>query len=458
MRMTTEKTNTMEQTHDTTAQLYRLGELVELLDIEQLDMAVPGNGKKCMTLEDFSNQYMLSYIDKNNIGEAGYLVQWHVCSPCLLAAMSGRRLQVARISTLDGMESGVWIDRIPFFAFRIKNHNIVNEDYLLRCLVSDDVGLQLHQLAKEDEYAHKIADLIDENDLLNLEIRVPSLEQQDMLVKNDMLNLLQELMSQKQADFENYQKDIHLKKHAVGQTLFNLNNWWNTLQRARTENNGRLTDDTTTGRIRPVAVKDVYDHIGEGLNILSNQIYTFTIGDGMERERIALAPFVAEYARQHQSPLFRYAFDETGEYATEDFALKGQIALHKGDPLLYLDFPRQALTQILDNIISNACSHGFLGTEDQNNTVRITLNALGSTITMVVANNGRPLHKGMTEDKVFMYGGSTAVGTDGHNGLGAFQIRNLMSRFGGTASILCDENDEFPFAYKLTFHNCISYK
>lgn len=448
----------MGTANETASKTYLLGDLIETIAIDLLDVATPGTNKMCMSLENFTDQYMLSYISDKNIGSVNYLVSAHITTPCLLGALSGNNIRVARINSMSGLEDGVWIDRIPVFAFRIKNHNIINEDFLLRILVSDDISEQLSKTARKNIYAHRIDDLIDENDLLTLKIEVPELEIQDMLVKNDMLNLLQDLMNEKQEDFENYQKDIHLKKHAVGQTLFNLNNWWNTLQKARTEGNGILNDEATTGKLRPVSVSSIYDRIGESLNILSNQINTFTIGDGMECEHIALAPFIKEYISTHQSPMFTFEFDEKGEYATADNIVKGEIVLHEGDPLLYLNFPKPALTQIMDNIISNACSHGFLGIEDKSNTVRILVECMGSATTIIVANNGKPLQKGMSEEKVFMYGGSTAVGTDGHNGLGAFQIRNLMSRFGGSATIISDEKADFPFAYKLTFHNCISYK
>ncbi|MBR6104124.1 MAG: hypothetical protein IKP81_03630 [Paludibacteraceae bacterium] len=448
----------MGKTQETTEKEYRLGDLIDIFDLWKIDVTNQDNQKWCMSLENFTDQYMLSYISDKNIGPGNYLVSSHITEPCLMAALTGNRFRVARLSTMNGLEDGVWVDRIPYFAFRIKNHNLVSEDYLLRELISDRLSEQLENVAKTNEQAHKIDDLIDKSDLLNLVIKLPSLEVQDVLVKNDILTLLQDLMAEKQEDFENYQKDIHLKKHAVGQTLFNLNNWWNTLQKARAEHNGTLDDKIQVGKLRPISVGDIYNRISESLNILSNQINTFTIGDGMETEDIALAPFISEYMATHQSPMFKFEFDEMGKYAVEDFKIKGEVVLHKGDPLLYLVFPRQALTQIFDNIVSNACSHGFSGIEDKNNTIRIEYNSIGSTCIVTVSNNGKPLQKGMSEEKVFMYGGSTAVGTDGHNGLGAFQIRNLMSRFGGSATIECDDNAAYPFAYLLTFHNCISYK
>lgn len=447
----------MENTHETIKKNYHLGDLIEIFDLWKIDVTNQDSQKWCMSLENFTDQYMLSYVTDKNLGAGNYLVSSHITEPCLMAALTENKFRVARLSSMSGLEDGIWVDRIPYFAFRVKNHNLVSEDYLLRELISDEVSEQLSKVAKVNDQAHKISDLIDKEDLLRLNIALPTLEIQDMLVKNDMLTLLQDLMAEKQEDFEHYQKDIHLKKHAVGQTLFNLNNWWNTLLKARSENNGVLTDETTIGKFRPVSVGSIYNRISESLNILSNQINTFTIGDGMETEDIALAPFISEYIQTHQSPMFKFEFDEMGKYATEDFKIKGESVLHKGDPLIYLVFPKQALTQIFDNIVSNACSHGFSGTEDKNNTVRISYNSMGSTCTVTVANNGKPLHKDMSEEKVFMYGGSTAVGTDGHNGLGAFQIRNLMSRFGGSANIDCDDPD-FPFAYVLTFHNCISYK
>ena len=41
---------------------------------------------------------------------------------------------------------------------------------------------------------------------------------------------------------EEFKRDVHMKKHAIGQTLFNLCNWWDLLQKARKEGNGIVDD------------------------------------------------------------------------------------------------------------------------------------------------------------------------------------------------------------------------
>lgn len=433
-----------------------LRELISLEGAVELEEAVQG-AKYCLSMEDFTEQYVVSYVPVANMSSSSYLVQHEIVKPCLLATVTTDGIRVARVNDLDALDSPLMVDRIPFFAFNVKNHNLVSEDYLLRTLVSSEVESQVLPLCNFFETAHSIGEIISVDALLDVKIDLPKLEVQDFLTKKDMLSLLNALMSEKQAALEDYKKDTHMKKHAVGQTLFNLNNWWNTLQKARKEGNGVLRDDAQTGKIRPIPVGEIYNRIGETLNILSNQINTFTIGDGMEPQNIPLAHFIEDYIANHRSPMFEYMFDTNGCFATDEFKIKGKTVLHRGDALLYLSFPKEALTQIFDNIVSNACSHGFLGVEDKDNRIRIEFSVSGSVCTVVVANNGKPLLKGMSEEKVFAYGESSAVGVNGHNGLGAFQIKNLMARFGGTASILSDETADFPFAYKLVFQNCISY-
>ncbi len=441
---------------ETKYKTYPLGELITLKEPEQLSSLVSIDSNY-LAAEDFTEHYLLAYVVDGQKMKGQHLSESRVESPCLLATESEGRLKVARISDLNTPEEGkIYVDRIPYFAFTIRNHNVVSEDYLLRVLVSDETTQQLAQLQKGETSNPLKANNYQK--LLNLTITLPDLETQDVRIKGDMLEMLQEMVNERQQALEEYRKDIHLKKHAVGQTLFNLNNWWNTLMRARKEQGGQLNDEATTGRIKPITLKEIYAHVGDTLNILSNQIGTFTIGDGMEPQQIALATSLKTYIAQHQSPLFSFAFDEEGKYAPKDIIADGQTGIKKGDPLDYLYFPPQALSQILDNIVNNACQHGFKGRENLSNIIKISYHTEGSLCTLLIANNGEALQEGMNEEKVFMYGGSSAVGIDNHSGLGAFQVKTLMNRFGGDASIITHKGAEFPIAYQLTFRNSITYK
>ena len=102
---------------------------------------------------------------------------------------------------------------------------------------------------------------------------------------------------------------------------------------------------------------------------------------------------------------------------------------------------------ILENIVSNAISHGF-DKQNDNNIIRIeliekTYDAIeyeleGKTykyeyydipvkyyLSLVVSNNGKPLAQGLTQEKMERWGETT---NSSHTGIGVFQIKELWKK------------------------------
>ena len=112
----------------------------------------------------------------------------------------------------------------------------------------------------------------------------------------------------------------------------------------------------------------------------------------------------------------------------------------------------------MDNISSNACSHGFKGREKEKNIIRIIAEIKGQDLIIRVDNNGKPMPVGMTAEKVFTYGDTTEEGSDEHGGLGCYQIKDLMTKFGGEVELELNPEADFPVAYKLVFRDVNIYK
>ena len=123
--------------------------------------------------------------------------------------------------------------------------------------------------------------------------------------------------------------------------------------------------------------------------------------------------------------------------------------VNNGDPKEYVKFPREALTIIFDNIISNACAHGFIGRETARNIVKIDIRTEGSDYIVTIANNGNRLNDEISDKDVFTYGRTSRSGNH-HFGIGGYQIRKLMQEFGGDAKIIIPD-DDFTVAYELRF-------
>ena len=95
-------------------------------------------------------------------------------------------------------------------------------------------------------------------------------------------------------------------------------------------------------------------------------------------------------------------------------------------------FAPDALTIIFDNIISNACSHGFAGRENEpdSNIIKIELSMDGTDYVISISNNGNPVTENVSEDFVFTYNKSTQNGKN-HYGIGGYEVKRLMQEFEG---------------------------
>ncbi len=376
---------------------------------------------------------------------------------CLLVGFMGGKFKVGR--TVDLSSEHPVALRHEVISFRLKT-NIVSEDFLLRSLMSDNVALQGKMMSSGATIAR-----IKKQDFLDLMIVVPSLEEQNRLCKADTKQSLTDAdIKQKKTD-DDFRRDMHMKKHAIGQTIFNLNNWWKTLLRAREEGNGIVDDCAIIGRTQKVAVKDIYTNIQQAIELLQQQISKFDRGNGLTTENITLTSFIEGYISKHKSPLFHFEYDAASHYhymayGGEDvYDEKGNIIalnnVKEGEMTFeHAVFAPEALTIIFDNIVSNACSHGFVGGEENpdDNIIKIELYTEGTDHVITISNNGKAVREDVTQDYVFTYNKSTQNGRN-HYGIGGYEVKRLMQEFDGDAEFISRPTEKFPVTYKLIFHN-----
>lgn len=279
---------------------------------------------------------------------------------------------------------------------------------------------------------------LDIEDFLSIVVPVPPMEEQLRILNLDRQKALVDTKEEIKKNFEAYKQDIRMKKHALAQRLATMNNWWKTLLIAREEGNGIVDDKAVVGQLHPVAVKNIYTQIGHEMNVLFKQLNSFNLGDTMDDKEIFDATtFVREYVNHHD-PMFEYQCEFPDKPAN-------------------IRFPKKAFQIILDNIASNACSHGFKGREAEN-IIRIRMQIKGDALIVCMSNNGKPMPVKMTAEKVFTYGDTTEEGIDEHGGLGGYQIKDLMERFSGEVELELNAEAEFPVTYKLIFRDVNIYK
>jgi len=314
--------------------------------------------------------------------------------------------------------------------FYDENYDVVDYDDYSRRVVQEQ--LECYRLPYSDIS-------MENEDFLSIVLAVPSIEEQRRLVDLDLQKAFEDSKEEIKKNFESYRQDIRMKKHALAQRLTIMNNWWKTLLMARKDGNGIIDDEAVVGRLHPVAVKNIYAQIGHEMNMLFKQLNSFNLGDAMDNKEIFDATaFVQEYVIHHD-PMFEYQCELPDKPAN-------------------IRFPKEAFQIILDNISSNACFHGFKGREKEKNIIRIRMEIKGYDLIVQVSNNGKPMPVKMTAEKVFTYGDTTEEGIDEHGGLGGYQIKDLMERFGGEVELELDAEADFPVTYKLVFRDVNIYK
>lgn len=411
---------------------FNLTEVMEIVPFVKQKGKCPIVGMK-----NLSSSYLNCDIDRSTL-ECSSNEEWRIITTdCLLIGFIGGKFKAGRLHGVTPT-SPVAL-RGEVVPVRITS-GAITEDFLLHSIMSEMTERQARMLATGN-----VITRLNSCDLLSIVINVPkSKEQQEAICKEDTRSSLTDADRKIIESYESFRKDMHMKKHAIGQTLFNLNNWWTILQQARKEGNGVVSDDATTGKIRKISVTTIYDSLQNAIGQLQEQISKFDRGNGLAVKKFALTEFIEDYIARKQNPLFTFLYDKSRYHALQT--------------LLEVEFAPEALEIIFDNIVSNACCHGFKDRADRQNILKIELSPEEDNYVVVVSNNGSAIHKQIKPEDVFIYGktskmGSASTGSESHFGIGGYEVQKLMREFGGDAKFVSEPDSEFPVSYKLTFYN-----
>jgi|GEM_PF-511992 ATPase/histidine kinase/DNA gyrase B/HSP90 domain protein len=430
------------------------------------EFALRKNSNRVLTFSQLSDNYLTCDINVSDFPTKQYYGGRIITEDCLVVGYINGAIKIGRVSGVS--ESNPLALGLNMFAFKMryveegsaflvgnesveprKISSIITEDYLLRCLTSDIVLKQANALA----VGIGIKRLRSE-DFLSFKIYVPSLEEQDKRCKDDAATSVKDADARLLQTYEDFRKDMHMKKHALGQTLFNLNNWWKLLSTARKKGNGIVSDTDVLGVTKKMTVAEIFQNLETTMSKLNTQLSKFDTGYGLVKEEFALTEFLEQYIAEHLSPLFNFEYNADNHRHGYDLIEPwegGKLVASKGDPIEYITFSKDALAMVLNNIISNACTHGFAGSEGVNNKIRMDIKSDGTSYVLTVANNGAPLKKDFTQDDVFIYG-QTSGNTNEHFGIGGYEIKKLMKEFDGDVEIISSPEAEYTVTYKLIFH------
>ena len=272
---------------------------------------------------------------------------------------------------------------------------------------------------------------VDISDIKGLKIPIPNLDEQRKYVINEMRRRIEANKEEQKKAFENYEKEIHCRKHALSQTVSGLNSLWQILNAYKDKNEGKTDVSDSIGAKNKMKVSEIWKRIGTEISMICQQVEHLADEnpDWGKNEEIDLKVFVSDYIKSHESNKFKFS----NPVVNED-------SYNQIKPFL---IPQKALKQVFDNILSNAVQHGFSDVTRNDYEVQFVICAEEKFCTIHILNNGTPLSEDIDEEALFQYGYSTALNESSsegdnhiHSGIGLYDVKNILSHYGAEVSML----------------------
>ena len=335
---------------------------------------------------------------------------------------------------------GTSIYRNPdILSFKV-NESIADYGYIINELQSDYVQDQLKSYRTGTTIPS-----ISRDDLLEVEIKLPSLKEQKAKVQGiyeitDQINILKEehnaLAHNKAEDKFN---EIASLKHTLGRPRQNILDWSDNLL-------------------------DFLNNNKEGFEALNNSFEEFYEMDIISalKEIKSDINFITEVLEKGESGLILEEHEKKiiplsdinniiNEMSNNGFKFKIKKLLLKGEKLKArgINGNLSLLKALLDNILTNANKHAF-DEKNAGNEVVIELSEVDDKLSMEIKNNGNPFPKNYDKAK-FITKYSTADSTNG-SGLGGYDINRISAYFNNPDWVLSlNEDPIFKVIYIFLF-------
>lgn len=260
---------------------------------------------------------------------------------------------------------------------------------------------------------------------------------------------------------EDYKKAVRMRKHALSQSLSSIEATFYALNAYRERNGGTISDNDRYSRIKKTTVKEGFEYLSKALKSMLVKMDRIADVEYTFSEPIQIDPelFAEEYIAENESawtnfkPIISWIKGHN-QYDKEikDPNTDKTIVIGKGESINTFMFPKDALKQIFDNIISNALSHGFIDESRKDYKMRFSWETDGIVMKIIIENNGAPIPSNRSTESLLEYGVSTALNQSGHNGIGCNEIDGIMRKYDGKVSIISSPDSEFTVKYVLTFN------
>ena len=341
---------------------------------------------------------------------------------------------------------------VPRNLYALKPQKGIDVKYLASMLFNSSVREQLTRLVFGKGISAKLASHWSDYTLMEIH----SEEEQQKIVQNAILKdyaAQDHFMALQEKGFKHA---IRLRKHALSQNISAFDSLFRSLEHCMSEHKGELKASEQLSPVSPITVADAMGILHSNLEVISERVNHLTDDqDWGVCEAIEPQQFIEDYEKHHTGAEFRFDhlwdFFETNYFEKDVFDKKtGKLVFHEGESMNTAWFPRRALQQVFDNIVSNAREHGFTDKSRQDYVIQTSWTTDGLNMLIKIANNGAALPLDVDTDLVLEYGYTTALNQQGHAGIGGGEMAEIMHKFGGDIRIISTPDKKFTVTYVLT--------
>ncbi|MCG8182759.1 N-6 DNA methylase [Tenacibaculum piscium] len=333
---------------------------------------------------------------------------------------------------------------------------------IFACLVNTDkVNLEYLVLELDKEYVSKqlnskiigtVIQRISRKDLLELEIVLPSLEEQKIKVKlfkeiffeakKRELELQREFLGLKEDSF----KEFASMKHTFRQYLNDLkSNVAGTRKFILKNNDKNISLDMTYSKNLNISFKEHLLSLESTIDSMAYTINDFdTLNQESKSEVINLKSIIEEVKNRTKNPEI-FSFEKTFiDIELFQFAKNSKGYAINPDVL----FNKEDFFSIFSNIISNAVNHGFTDT-DKEYRIRISLipDYQNKYWILNIENNGNPIPVDFTKEHLKIRGEKTTNSKG--NGIGGNDIYQLLKKNNSSFNLKKSEDYNFKVNYEI---------
>lgn len=420
-----------ELNHIDLSKAIKLEDVLKYIRPEKLDSTV--NYKK-VSIKDLSSNPDTFFLNADSLEEGKLRSDYRQLKEnSLLIARLGSKLKPTYYKVEEGEFA---FSSNSIYSFRV-DVQVVRLDYLIAELNKEYVKAQVDSFSKGAAIS-----FISLQDLLNIKILVPSLEEQKEIIGREReirfqtaaktLGFEKEIEKLKQAQM----KDLGSKKHNIMQHLNNVKASADVLITMMELNKGVLKSHEIIDPKRGVTVEKRFLRLQESLSKVI--YYVDNITNELkydEAEIINAGKFIKECKeRGIQNKLFSV------EVFIEKETFEGK------EPLIHIS--KNDFEEIYNNILENAINHGFVD-KNKKYIFRISIAFIDDYVEINFVNNGKPFPKGIAE-RLFVKG--EKAGATGGTGIGLWKVAEIAKHFDCTLEVLDEPKSEFPVGFKFKFN------